>query len=260
MTDPVPVFASSPLDSPRVRRISSDHPWKWLTSGWRDVTRAPVTTVVFGSIFVLMGYALTYMVAERFHMALALVSGFLLLGPFLALGFYEISRRLEAGENVTLTAAMLAWRHNTRNLVLFAALLGLIMVVWARLSALMYAVVFLQRDIIVERDPSALFFSGDGLLFLVTFMLVGAVLAALVFCLSVVAIPMLLDRDCDFLTAVLTSLTAVRVNPGPMFLWAAMIVVVTGAGLVTLFVGLAVTMPLIGCATWHAYRDVVENR
>ena len=91
------------------------------------------------------------------------------------------------------------------------------------------------------------------------FVLVGAIIAAAVFAISVVSIPMMLDRKTDFVTAVLTSLTAVRANPGPMVLWAALIVIFTGIGLLTFYLGLALALPLIGHATWHAYRDLVED-
>jgi uncharacterized membrane protein len=101
-------------------------------------------------------------------------------------------------------------------------------------------------------------FSGSGLTFLLVFLVVGAIIAAAVFAISVVSIPMMLDRKTDLVTAVLTSLAAVRANPWPMVLWAALIVIFTGIGLMTFYIGLALALPLIGHATWHAYRDLVE--
>ena len=114
-------------------------------------------------------------------------------------------------------------------------------------------------NLTLETSTAQLFFSGSGLTFLAIFTLVGAVMAAIVFSISVVSIPMLLDRKIDFITAVLTSLSAVRANPAPMALWAALIATFTGIGLVTFYLGLVITLPLIGHATWHAYRDLVED-
>jgi uncharacterized membrane protein len=260
MPQSVPVIESS-LTTPRVRRITMDHPWAWLAAGWRDSWETPVGSLFYGAIFAAMGYFLTQMVKERFHLALALVTGFLLVGPFLAMGLYDLSRRLEKREPPTLIGSMLAWRNNPLALLLFGIVVGLLMIVWARLSALLFAVSFLSTTPVIEGTVADIFFSGEGLRFLIVFAVVGAIIAALVYTLSAVSVPMLLDRKTDFITAVLTSITAVRTNPGPMFLWGALIVTFTAVGLATFFVfyaGLAITVPLIGHATWHAYRDLVE--
>ena len=127
------------------------------------------------------------------------------------------------------------------------------------MSALLFAVIIGGRELTLDGSAAQLFFSGSGLTFLLVFLVVGAVIAAAVFTISVVSIPMMLDRKTDFITAVLTSITAVRANPWPMLLWAALIVIFTGIGLITFYLGLAIALPLIGHATWHAYRDLVED-
>ena len=256
MTTAIPVIESS-LSSPRVRAVSVDRPWEWLGAGWKDLWRAPATSISYGLIFVIMGYILVYLVINRFHFALALTTGFLLAGPFLAMGLYDISRRLEAGETPSLSRALTAWRHNALPILLFGLLIGLLMIVWVRLSALLFAVIV--RDLSLGNSVSELFFSGSGLTFLIVFTLVGAVVAAVVFVVSVVSIPMMLDRKIDFIMAVLTSVAAVRVNTITMVTWAALIVVFTGIGLATFYIGWAIAMPLIGHASWHAYRDLVED-
>jgi uncharacterized membrane protein len=153
----------------------------------------------------------------------------------------------------------MAWRRNVLPILLFGLLIGLLMIVWARLSAALFGVIVAGRDLTLDTSAAQLFFSGSGLTFLVVFTVVGAVIAAIVFAISVVSIPMMLDRKIDFITAVLTSLAAVRANPGPMGLWAGLIVIFTGIGLITFYFGLAIALPLIGHATWHAYRDLVEH-
>ena len=144
-------------------------------------------------------------------------------------------------------------------IALFGILIGILMIVWARLSTLLFALIIAGQSTTLDTSTAQLFFSGSGLTFLIVFTLVGAVIAAAVFTISVVSIPMMLDRKVDFITAVLTSITAVKANPAPMALWAGLIVIFTGIGLVTFYLGLAVTLPLIGHASWHAYKDLVED-
>lgn len=258
MAATVPVIESALL-TPRVRRISSDRPWEWLGAGWKDLWRVPSASIPYGLLFTVMGYLLVYLVDARFQYALAMTTGFLLVGPFLSMGLYDISRRLEAGEPATLGHALIAWQHNVLPICLLGILLGLLMIVWARLAAMLFAVMVGGRNLTLESSVAELFFSGSGLTFLAVFMVVGGLIAAAVFTLSVVSIPMLLDRKTDFVTAILTSITAVRVNPVPMALWAALIAIFTGIGLITFYLGLAIALPLIGHASWHAYRELVDD-
>jgi len=257
MVASIPVIESSPT-TPRVRIVSTDQPWEWLGAGWKDLCRTPLTSISYGLIFVVLGYWMVYMVEARFQYVLALTTGFLLVGPFLAMGLYDISRRLEAGKSTSLSHALAAWRQNTLHILIFGVLIGLLMIVWARLAAVLFAVIAGGRNLTLDDSSAQLFFSGSGLTFLLVFLAVGAIIAAAVFAISVVSIPMMLDRKTDLVTAVLTSLAAVRANPWPMVLWAALIVIFTGIGLMTFYLGLALALPLIGHATWHAYRDLVE--
>jgi uncharacterized membrane protein len=262
MAQSIPVREGS-LTSPRVRRITSEAPWHWLEAGWRDMLKTPLASLFYGLVFVIMGYYLTNMVAEQFHLALALTAGFLLVGPFLAMGLYDLSHCLEQGKPATLGGSLLAWRSNLMAILLFGIMIGIVLIIWVRASAVLFGTFLLSDTPSVDTNTASIFFSGDGLRFLLVFALIGAILAGVVFTISVVSIPMLLDRQVDFIIAVETSIAAVRANPGPMILWAALIVLFTGVGLVpipylNIAPGLLVTMPLIGHATWHAYRDVVE--
>lgn len=256
MAESVPVFGRS-VKGLRVRIVTTSEPWEWLTAGWRDLLKTPFSSIAYGAIFAVMGYVLVGVISGGFQYAFALITGFMLVAPFLAMGFYELSRRTEKGESAHLGHALTAWRGNVVDIFIFGMLVALLMVVWVRLAALIQALV-LGTTPMIESDPSRLFLSGDGLMFLIVFGVIGAVLAALVFSISVVSVPMLMDRKCDVVTAVVTSMAATRLNMVPMLLWAGLIVVFTGVGLMLFFVGLAITLPLIGHATWHAYRSLVE--
>lgn len=259
MATATPVIESS-LTTPKVRSISVEQPWQWLAAGWKDLWSAPTVSIPYGLIFVVMGYALVYTIETRFQYALALTTGFLLVGPFLSMGLYDVSRRLEAGRTPTLPLALTAWRNNLLPIALFGLLIGLLMIVWVRLAAVLFAVFMGGTNFAVDSSMTELFFRGSGFKFLIVFALIGALVAAVVFAISVVSIPMMLDRKIDFITAVLTSLTAVRVNPGPMTLWAILITIFTGIGLITFYLGLAIALPLIGHASWHAYRTLVDDQ
>ena len=143
MTASIRVIESS-LTTPKVRAVPLERPWEWLGAGWKDLWRAPAASISYGLLFAIMGYILVSLVVTRFQFALALTTGFLLAGPFLAMGLYDISRRLEAGEVPTFGQALTAWRHNMLPILLFGLLIGLLMIVWVRLSALLFGVIVLS--------------------------------------------------------------------------------------------------------------------
>ncbi len=250
---------STDLDLPKVLSVDTSYPWKWLKQGLDDLKANPVASLFYGVIFVLMGHGLLWLMGHAVQLELALATAFLLLAPFLATGLYDLSRRRERGESTGLLHSMTAWRRNMVSIAVFAAALGIITVAWIRLSALMFAVTFIGASSpTVGASVADLYFSGAGLQFLVVFFVIGACVAALVFAVSVISVPMLLDRKVDFFTAAATSFKTVGKNPKPMLLWAAMIAGLTLIGLAPMFLGLAVTMPIVGHASWHAYRDLVE--
>lgn len=248
-----------PAGSPPIRSVGVDRPWTWLARGWRDLAACPTISLSYGLVFALCGIALLLLTreAQMWYVALPLAAGFMLLGPVLAVGLYDVSRRRECGEPVTFSLTAVAWRRNPTQLALMALALMLFFLVWIRLATLIFALFYGYRTPPLDTLVQQAFFSTDSLAFLIAGNLTGAVLAILVFAISAVSIPMLLDRDVNAVSAVCTSLRAVQENPGAMAVWGALIVLFTAAGMVVFFIGLIVAMPLIGHATWHCYRDLV---
>ena len=242
-----------------VRRVGVEEPWIWLTAGWRDLSRAPMVSLTYGAAFVIVSFLLTLglWLFGWFYLVLPLAAGFMLLGPVVAVGLYEVSRRLEQGQTVTLADTLAAWRNHRGPIATMGLLLMLFLLAWIWLSFLIFALFFGPAPPSWEHLVTTLLFTTDGIPFLIVGLAVGGVLATFVFSMTAVAIPALLDRDIGVLSAILTSFAAVFRNWRLMIGWGALIVVFTAAGLVTFYLGLAVTLPLVGHASWHAYRSLV---
>ena len=242
-----------------IRQVGTEQPWAWLAQGWQDLCGAPSVSLVYGIVFSAAGLALTGAIwlIDAFYLVLPLAAGFLFVGPILCVGLYDVSRRLGAGEAVSLGRALTAWRKNEAQIALLGLALVLFLMAWMLLAMIIFALFFSDRLPDPANFISDVFFSRESIPFLIVGTGAGTVLAALVFAISAVSIPMLLDRDVDVLTAVVTSLRAVRRSPGAMAVWAGLIGLFIGAGLVTAYLGLIVTLPLIGHAAWHAYKDLV---
>lgn len=246
-----------------VRRVPLDAPWDWLARGWRDLCAVPVLSLSYGALFCILGWVAFYGLSSLDLSSLigVLAGGFMLVAPLLAAGFYEMSRRLEAGEPVTIRAVARACAAASGRLGLFGIVLFFAYFAWVELSFLMLAV-FLDGAEVPEASVFVhqLIFTNGGVALLIGSVVLGGALAAMVFTLSSVAAPLLLAKDVDTVSAMVTSVRAVRDNPGPMALWAAIIAGHMALGLATAFVGLVVIFPLLGHATWHAYRDLVRGR
>jgi len=242
-----------------IRRVTVDDSAQWLAKGWGDLRRAPGVSLSYGLVFAILGFALT-LGLWRLGMGsliLPLAAGFVLIGPLAAVGLYEVSRRHELGRSITLANALAAWRRNAGQIGLFGVALMLVFFAWVETALLLFALLFRGPPPPLDNFLLDILTSPAAVPLLVAGGMTGALIAAVVFSFSVVAIPMLLDRDVSAVTAAATSLAAVRANWRVMVGWAAMIAVVVGLGIASFFVGLIVALPLIGHASWHAYRAMV---
>jgi uncharacterized membrane protein len=247
--------------APRIRKVELDRPWAWLAAGWRDLTHAPAVGLTYGLLFALVGWAVTFGLwwLGTIYLILPLTAGFLIMGPLLAVGLYEASRRHERGEKATLGDAMRAFRANPSQIAFMGVTLLLLFFAWIRLAVMIFYLFFGLTPPSPADFVGRVFFSAESLPFLVVGTAVGGMLAALAFGLSAISIPLLLDRPrAHVVTAITASFRAVFESPATMAFWAVLVVLFVGAGLVTFYVGLIVTLPLIGHASWHAYRDLVE--
>ena len=244
--------------APPVRHVHAGRPFAWLAAGLGDLLRAPVPSLFYGLVFGVVGYVALGVLGRMAHLVTAMISGFLLISPFLAVGLYRVSQRLEAGATPALADSLTAWRVNYGSIGLFAAFLGFAFIFWERVSAILFALFYGRNPPPVE-DPGGWIFvaAAEHPGFLALYVLLGGVAAAGVYALSVVSIPLMLDRPLDPVTALLTSLRAVAANPVALGVWAVLIVALFALGVATWFAGLVVVMPVLGHASWHAYRDLV---
>jgi uncharacterized membrane protein len=254
---------ASAAPSYAVREVPFDAPYGWLAAGWHDMWHFPQVSLAYGAFFVVAGLLLVVGLTQVGLQLLILVlaGGFILVGPMLAAGLYDTSRRLEKGEPVSLASTLGAGFYGGGlQLAHLGLLLMLIYLAWVEIALLLF-MLFLGPQPMPPLDTfvSNLLLTPRGLGLLIVGTGVGMALAATVFAISAVAVPLLMVERVDVVTAALTSIRACRKNPKAMALWAALIAGAMLLGLVTLFFGLVITFPLIGHATWHAFRDLVEH-
>lgn len=261
-TEQTPVVRGNVLPyADRINVVASDEPFKWLAAGWQDFKQARSISLAYGLVFVVAGVALTAGLAalDVAYLIAPLCAGFLIVGPALTVGFYAISREIEAGRTPRLGAALMAWRANPVPLLGLGLGLVLFLIIWIRLAVMIFALSFPFEQPTIESVVTSALFTTEGNVFLVLGTVVGSIMATIAFVLSVFSLPLLLDRKADLVQAIVTSVVAVMMNIKVMAVWAALIVVFTAAGLASFYAGLCVTLPLIGHASWHAYRAVIRR-
>jgi uncharacterized membrane protein len=250
---------SFPMDAaPQVRAVEVTRPLVWLRRGWGDLARLGWKSAAYGTFVAGAGALLLALSWRASYLVPAFVGGFMLVAPFVAIGLYALSRQLEAGETPDMGRALFAWRPNAGSVALFGLMLWLSLLLWERLSAIIFALFYGGRVPDLSRIVADVLVSGQYWPLVTAYMGSGALFAAAVFAFSVVSAPLLVDRPVDAVTAALTSLRCCLRNPGAMALWAALLAGMTALGFATLMLGMVLLFPWLAHASWHAYRDLVE--
>ncbi len=248
--------ASQHFSFPVIRTVPTRQPLVWLARAWADIRAHPAASLFYGGCFAGMGIVLLLVFHFAVNYTSTLAMGFMLLGPFLCIGLYDLSRQREAGGRSSLARSLVAWRGNPGGIGIYVLILTVAFLVWARASLVTFAL--FETNAMPSWD---LFFvqlaAMQNVPLVVAFFGVGMVFASIVFAFSVLSIPHLLDPKSDAVTAAAVSIAALVRNPLAMLFWAMCIALLIMFGLVTAYLGLLVTGPLIGHATWHAYRDIV---
>lgn len=257
-----PPPATSPArKDPIVRSITRADIAEAVAAGLRDFQAAPLFGLFFGGIYAIGGMVLVASVWSwgLLYLAYPLAAGFALIGPFVAVGVYEVSRLREAGRPVTWLAVLgCVFAQSRRELGWMSLVTVFLFMMWMYQVRLQLALFFGFESFTAETFFRTLLTTPEGWLFLAIGHADGAVLSLILFSLTVVSFPLLLDRDVDFITAMITSVRAVVRNPLPMLVWAFLVVVVLIAASLPFFLGLFVALPVLGHATWHLYRRLVE--
>jgi len=232
-----------------------------LAAGLRDFRAAPRYGLFFGGVFAFGGWFLILLLLyfDLPFLVYPLAAGFALIAPFLASGFYVVSQRLEDGQELNWRVVFGSVRSMFgRDLAWMALVTGFSLFIWMDIAALLTFGFVGFRLIDFSELITTIFTTPKGWLFLLVGNLTGAIIAFAVFSYSVVSMPMLFHRDIDFVTAMITSVRTVSRNPRTMAVWCMIVAVLTGISLLSGLIGLIVTLPVLGHATWHLYRRAVE--
>jgi len=245
--------------------LGSERPLQWLKQGWADFAARPLLGLSYGLLIALVGFVLTFGLISRhlFHLVPVFTAGFLLIAPFLSVGLYADARKRQfsaAGQALPTGMRRTGWltRRNLQSISEMGIILMLIFLNWIMLSNLLFASVFHELMPTWQGvEPLSMMWSQSWP-FVAVYFGIGAVLAALVFRMCAVSIPMLVDQEIDVFNAIFASWKAVGENWRTMTLWAALIVGLCFLGFATLFLGFILVIPVLGYASWHAYRDLLQ--
>ena len=256
----------SPRSLPEILHVAGDRPWFWLAAGWHDFAAAPAVSMLYGLIVALLFHTISMLFTSLglYYLAVGLLAGFVLVGPVLAVGLYEISQRLEGELTVSLYDTLHGWRRNSVSVLGLGVLLVLLMLSWFMLSMELAALLVGNADTMGRAFGSlpdlASFIATISWPLIIAFAVTAAVTAVAVFMMTVVSVPLLMDRpDMDVITAVVTSVRVCLRGWRVMSLWAGIIVAFTTISVLPLYLGLIVTFPLLAYASWHAYRELLGD-
>lgn len=257
MDKSVDVFDRAP-ESVQIARVEAMRPFAWLERGWQDFTANAGPSLAHGLILVGLGWLILLLFSAHIDLLAAAVSGFLLVGPVVAAGFYELSRLRAAGQPATFDASVEGAARNGRPLARLGLALAALAIAWVVVSHLLFVQAFGGTLPPLSDTFYRTVVDWDNYGFLATYLATGAVFAVVAFALAAVSAPMIFDRATPTEAAIAASIRTVAANPAAMLVWAVLIAVLTAIGFATFLLGLVIVLPLLGHATWHAYRDLIR--
>lgn len=252
-------YVPPPPDGPRreIVDLGFADPFRWLMLGWRDMWAAKGIALFYGACFWAMAMLLRTVFFTLPEYTLSMASGCLLVGPFLAMGLYEVSRRRERAEKPNIVLSLTCWDKHIGSMAMLVLVLIVLELLWGRASLVVFAV-FFNTGMPSTAGVLQAVFNPQNWEFLAVYLVVGGCFAILVFASSVVSIPMILDRDTDAITASLTSIQVFFANLPVLLLWGVLITVLVALALLPWGAGLLLIGPWLGHASWHAYRGSVR--
>ena len=257
MTTLVDVAGPRPLHL-EIQTVSVLRPFAWLWRGATDLVACAPGNLAHGLLMAAVGWVLLLMLGNHSYFVAAAVTGFLLGAPVMATGLCELSRRRQAGQSVGFDDSLGVLRRDGRTLFKFGLMLAVLAIVWFAMSELMLREVFDVPAQSVADTYYSGFVDTANRSQMMSYVAVGGLLALVVFVVSVVSVPLIIDRQARASQAVRASMLVVRENPLAMIVWAALLVGLTALGFATLLIGMIVIIPLLGHATWHAYRELIR--
>ena len=247
--------------TPEICRLDLSDLRASLVLGWQDFLRAPLYGLFFSAFYVAGGWLIFWAMTTKGQLwwTLPAAAGFPILGPFVACGFYEISRRFEMKEPLNWREVLgVIFRQKDRQIPSIAVVVVVFFLFWNFLAHMIFAL-FLGLQAMTNISTSfGVFFTANGLAMLGVGTIVGAIFATVLFSLTVVSLPLLLDKEVDFVTAMISSVALVLQNPVVMLIWGALIAVLLFLGMAAWFLGLFIVLPVLGHATWHLYRRALD--
>ncbi|MDO5648243.1 DUF2189 domain-containing protein [Paracoccus sp. (in: a-proteobacteria)] len=247
---------------PEPAQIAMSDIWASLAAGWRDFRRAPAFGLLFSAFYVAGGMVLTLVAVASGQdwWLLPFIAGFPLIAPFAAVGLYEVSRRIESGEPLIWPDIIrVVIRQKDRQMPSMAMVILLMFMFWVFVAHTTFALFMGTASLTNITTSPEMLLQGRGLMMLSFGTLVGAGFAAVLFAFTVVGLPVLLDREVDFITAIIASVDAVRQNFGVLMVWAALIAGMLFLSFIPAFLGLFIVMPVLGHASWHLYRRLMPD-
>lgn len=244
---------------PPINLVTVDESAQWLAKGWSDLWAAPRVSLAYGGVFVIAAYLIVFGLNSlgMGSLILPITSAFMLIGPLAAVGLYEVSRCHSLGESISLTEAFSAFFRRSEQLLMVGFVLTVMMMSWFMVALLIFASFYHIAPPTLGGFISGVLTAPQAPFFLLVGTAAGGAIAAAVFMVTAISLPMIVDRNVSAVHAMACSVRAVAMNWRVMIGWAAMIALVTGFGLATFFIGLAITLPLVGHATWHAYKAMI---